>query len=754
MKILFNFLPTLFVYFLFTNISTAETFTSIAGGNFDNPETWEVGGTAIPGESDNVVIKHNVFINLTSKRTIKSLSLSNDAVPIAGLFIKGTDSLVVLNNVQATSTNTNGDLFLKVSGSTTFIIHGNCNFSRVTGNTVNNYLTFTLMNESKTFIEGLFEFDYKGSGAGESVKEVIIQDKALLDVIGETRFTNSAGHDFNLGMYGTSQAFLRDSLSLRLIGTGAEAGITLHDTSSLQILSSAYIFNSSTASDDFAKLRVREESSSLYIQDTVYLESQGAKVKLEAEGTGGTITVGGDINLNASAKCEAYINIIEEGKIYLGGDIIRKTDFGNLIMKDEGALIFNGSNPQTIPQSKLPNSGTDSLFFGKVILENTSPLPFTLTENLIIHDSLVLTNGNLKSDSTAMVILQDSAIISGSSTAYVEGPIMKLGTTAGQNLMVPIGTDAVYAPITISEITSPSSEVTMQYYSEPPPFGVEAFEGGIDNVLDDGYWTVEKNENTGDIDITLTWEDSDDAGIYEVDDLVVVGWNGTEWLNYGQETSGEEGAGGFVTSLYSEPPPFGVEAFTIGSASALNALPVELSEFEAVPESDRVYLKWQTESEINSSHFIVERSIDGIDFKEIESVDSEGSISASTRYFVKDNSPFHGLNYYRLKMVDNDGSYEYSPVEAVYLKDGVSALVYPNPVRDVLFIQVDEWIDEEVRIEIFDMNANRIFESMIYFNTSEFQVPTNNINVSFAGTYVLRITGKTGSKIVKFVKAE
>ncbi len=755
MKIFSNFLSVLFICFLFINNSRAATFTSIAGGDFDLPETWDVGGGMTPGAMDDVIIKHNVFVDLTSKKTIKSLSLINDAVLFSGLEIRGTDSLVVSNNVQATSTNSIGNVHLKVIESTTFIINGDCNFLRVTGNTSDAYLTFVLENTSKTFIKGLLEFDYQGSGSSEGIKEIIVRGSALLDVEGETRFRNSAGHDFNVGLYGAGKVILRDSLTLMLTGTGAEAGITLHDSSDLQLLSSVYIFNSSTTGGDYAKLRVREASSNLYIQDDVYLESVGAKVKLQVEGTEGVMSIGGDIVMNASAQDEAIINIIEQGEIKLGGNILRQTDFGKLSMGDDGALVFNGSEPQTIPQSKLAGSGDDSLFFGKIILENTSLLPMVLTEDLLIQDSLILRNGNLQTSELAKVILEDSATISGSSTAYIEGPVRKLGSTGGQNLTIPIGTSSMYAPITITAITSASSDVTFHYASEPPPFGVEELGIGVDSVSTNaGSWKIEKNASTGLLDVTLNWEDSSDAGVTDIDDVVVVGWDGTEWVDYGQESSGVEGAGGYVTSIASEPPPFGVEEFMLGFNSSGALLPVELKRFKATPESGRVKLEWKTVSEINAKVFVVERSADGVHFETIHFVDSKGAISTPAQYSTTDRSPIFGWNYYRLRMIDNDGSFDYSPIEVVKFKDNGSILAYPNPVREVLYIQDTEWIEEEVRIEIYDRNSTRIMEKVIELNRAPFHLAIAGIHEFPSGYYIVKITGKAGSKFVNFVIAE
>ncbi len=754
MTIRSTFLSILLICFACMSTANATVFTSIAAGDFQDSTIWDVGGM-VPGENDDVIIKHEIELNLTQKQIIKSISIANFANENAGLEVFGTDSLVVINNIQATSHNFDKPLYLLIRDAATVIIDGNCHLLRTVDNNVDKKLIFSIINNANVFIKGSLRFDYLGASISEVNVEVAVRDNALLEVEGKTVFTNSRGNDLNFVMYGSAESTLKDSLILILNESGAETGVTLHDSSSLQVLSSVYIFNSSTESNDFAKLRVREKFSNIYIQDNVYMESYGARVKLEVEGTEGKITVGGDVIMNASAEDEASINIIEEGELYLGGDLIRETDFGKLTMTDQGALILNGSSPQTIPQGKLPNSGTDSLFFKEVRLENTSSQPMVLTEDFVVKDSLVLTSGNLITDSTAMVILEDGATISGSKTAYVEGPVKMLGTTGGQDITLFIGTDKSYAPITISAISNPSSEITVEYLSEPPPFGVEIFDvAEINNVSSDGYWTVEKNASAGDLDLTLTWEDSNEAGIMEPNDLVVAGWDGTEWKSYGQEAVGMIGTGGFVSSSLSEPPPFGVETFTIASTSSLNSLPVELRRFDATPRSGSVDLEWETETEINASHFLVERSTDGISYESIEYIKTTGGVSTSARYATKDLSPSFGWNYYRLRMVDLDGSYEYSPVEAVKLDKDASILVYPNPVKDVLFIQDTEAVEDEVRVEIFDRNSSKLFEDIIYLNNGPAQLTIDDIQSLPSGYYIVKITGKSGCKFVNFVIAE
>jgi hypothetical protein len=68
-----------------------------------------------------------------------------------------------------------------------------------------------------------------------------------------------------------------------------------------------------------------------------------------------------------------------------------------------------------------------------------------------------------------------------------------------------------------------------------------------------------------------------------------------------------------------------------------------------------VILNWQTAQEINTSHFIIERSANGTDFSSIGKVSASGNNSITKDYLYTDTKPAKGTNYYRLKMVDADG---------------------------------------------------------------------------------------------------
>lgn len=138
------------------------------------------------------------------------------------------------------------------------------------------------------------------------------------------------------------------------------------------------------------------------------------------------------------------------------------------------------------------------------------------------------------------------------------------------------------------------------------------------------------------------------------------------------------------------------------SVRLLVSLPVDLTVFEAYAVDDKsVNVNWTTASEVNSSHFEVERSKDGRSFRKIETIESAGSSSARIDYSIVDSAPLVGISYYRLKQVDVDGVYTYSPTRRVQMgTDQPTLTIYPNPTYDAIF--VDGIADREVVLTIMD----------------------------------------------------
>jgi hypothetical protein len=90
-------------------------------------------------------------------------------------------------------------------------------------------------------------------------------------------------------------------------------------------------------------------------------------------------------------------------------------------------------------------------------------------------------------------------------------------------------------------------------------------------------------------------------------------------------------------------------------------------------------LQWTTGGETNTSRIIIEKSPDGVTFTALDSIAGRNGDTINTYHFA-DNSLWKGLNYYRLKLVDADGRYNYSFIRILDLDDaGAYIHIYPNP---------------------------------------------------------------------------
>ncbi|HMD00420.1 MAG TPA: T9SS type A sorting domain-containing protein, partial [Ferruginibacter sp.] len=117
-----------------------------------------------------------------------------------------------------------------------------------------------------------------------------------------------------------------------------------------------------------------------------------------------------------------------------------------------------------------------------------------------------------------------------------------------------------------------------------------------------------------------------------------------------------------------------------GGFSGQNPLPLSLLSFEAIKQNKRSLLLWSTDNEVNLNKFIVERSADGRSYRAIGETIANNR-SGINNYTLTDNQPFAGINFYRLKMADRDGSFKYSPIRKInFASDADDISIYPNPV--------------------------------------------------------------------------
>ncbi len=156
--------------------------------------------------------------------------------------------------------------------------------------------------------------------------------------------------------------------------------------------------------------------------------------------------------------------------------------------------------------------------------------------------------------------------------------------------------------------------------------------------------------------------------------------------------------------------------------AACALLPIELSSFEATLAGHTVLLSWETLSETNNRGFSIEKSTNGKDWTTLGWVDGSDTDRTANQYEFTDYTPASKANYYRLKQIDFDGQFEYSPVVNAYMPVVPTTYVYPNPVKDVIYIGGVTG-DETPISSIYNALGQKVFQA----NTNEIlvsQLPT------------------------------
>ena len=191
------------------------------------------------------------------------------------------------------------------------------------------------------------------------------------------------------------------------------------------------------------------------------------------------------------------------------------------------------------------------------------------------------------------------------------------------------------------------------------------------------------------------------------------------------------------------------------ASPACYLLPIELISFTGWYNGYENELHWKTATEINSDHFEVQKSINGIDFIEIGSVDAAGMSTSELNYLFFDDNSYSGINYYRLKLVDIDGVFEYSNTIVIRVDtDGIPAFViYPNPVNDILFCSVNSTQNKTVVIEITDLLGKTILTNIHDLFTGQNTIQINVAHLTPA-TYFIRINEFISGEyqVLKFLK--
>ena len=175
------------------------------------------------------------------------------------------------------------------------------------------------------------------------------------------------------------------------------------------------------------------------------------------------------------------------------------------------------------------------------------------------------------------------------------------------------------------------------------------------------------------------------------------------------------------------------------SICSVITLPISKISINAERLPSGIRLIWKTFSELNTSYFNIQKSADGISFSNIGNVQAAGNSNGKNEYQFVDKQPNENTRYYRLQMVDKDGSFTDSHILNVNIKPPLGISIHPNPVKDLLHIQFSNSKTEKVMLQITNAQGQVLLQrhANALIGINYFTVNTSNLP---KGIYIFSIT--------------
>ena len=202
----------------------------------------------------------------------------------------------------------------------------------------------------------------------------------------------------------------------------------------------------------------------------------------------------------------------------------------------------------------------------------------------------------------------------------------------------------------------------------------------------------------------------------------------------------------------SVPFSAGIECWSLNS---LSVLPITLISINGHSEGGKNILQWKTASEYNSSSYQVERSINGFEYATVQNIAAAGSSTTEKDYSFADilTEARRPMYYYRLKMIDMNGAYKYSPVVRISSGDQpflVSS--YPNPFTKVMTISIESPAQDIATISFTDMQGNIVATQKNTIVKGSNSIECRVTDKMISGTYLLSVSTSKDQRVLKVIK--
>ncbi len=680
-------LAFLFAFFtlLTTNLSaTTYTFTNGGGNNlWSNASNWSPSG--IPGAGDDVSIS-NKDITIDLDITVNSISINGNAVAtfthsnlasIGTLTLSGGE-LISTNEIEIT-TGFHWDGNSKLTNSATVTLKTG-SINTISGSS-NRNLYAALVNEGTlSHSGGSIRFQTGGSILNEGTFST--DGSAMIINTGGDKFTNAGTFNktgsASLGFFAildqTATGILNitgGTLSL-LYGGDYTSGakVSISSGASLNLSSGTFNLNSGTS-----------------IEGTGTLETSGGTSNIESTFafSGTTVVSGGTTEFNGTSPYNFETLTLSGGTIQGSAPLDINTKFNwtsSAILKSTDTLSIAAS-----ATGLIYSGGTKQLH---------TPI---INEGLISH-----TGGNLRYYTGGSITNNGTFTMNGPTSVYDNGGegMINQGLFDYQKTAVL----NFYAPFNNTSSGTIKGKATFNFSSLTN-------NGSFFADADYGTLNITGDYNNGK-DLTIEFDGSKHGDLQASGDINLSGALNIDYSGSvadGTYTILSTSSGTVNGKFDTENVPANLSvSYSSNSVELVTAaLPVELSSFRLNVQAKDILLHWQTVSELNSDRFIIEHSNDGRNYTEIGYEAAAGFSNRPINYIFSHNQPTNGENYYRLKQVDLDGTFEYSDIRvASFYNFKKEVSVFPNPTQGAVIIKNQG--EKDFSLQIIHLSGKVVYQ--------------------------------------------
>jgi hypothetical protein len=445
------------------------------------------------------------------------------------------------------------------------------------------------------------------------------------------------------------------------------------------------------------------------------------------------INAAGAVTNQLFIQQNATLTINGANTLDIHGDFTKNGTFTTNI----STVRFSGSNTINVV------SATNLLSFHNLELNNLSVGGIILgalnTSKITVRNNLNFINGIIYSNTPNFVEFNDNATATNTKDlSHINGQVRKIGNDAFE---FPVGKGGFFRPIAISAPGNNTHHFTAEFFNSSPD-AVDAtnpapMDPGFENISDCEYWILNRTNGGSTVFVTLSYRSygaNGCSGVADLSNLTITRWSGATWVNHPSTAtilpSGTITTNAVVTAY---------SPFTLATFASGNPLPIELINFNAIPNGNSVDVSWQTASEINNDYFTVEKSIDGVNFEFVVEIDGAGNSTSQLSYSTVDENPYNGQSFYRLKQTDFDGSFEYSNPVVVNFNGGKVISIYPNPVlgnQHLFTVDCSNLKEIISSIQLVDELGRIVHQQSVSTNINQISISTENVG---SGVYFVKV---------------